>query len=125
MKRFGICLTLALLLIPIVCLGANDTTGTPVRIDTFGSDVVIASGPRPIKVKNITITAYTSAKTVTLIDSSNAVVLVLECPSGSTISWPPFTPSGDFRGIEFGNGLTFDDSASDLGAGDLVFIWKY
>lgn len=96
---------------------ANDVTGTPMRIDTFGADVEITT--RPITIKSIVVTAYTSAKTITFIDEDAAVMLVLECPSGETISWPPHDD-----GVKFDNGLTLDDSACDLAAGDFIFIWK-
>ena len=96
---------------------ANDTSGYPIRIDTFGADVTISD--KRIRIHKILITAYTSGKTVTFIDADAANVLVLECPVGETISWP----DGD-DGALFGNGLTYDDSASDLAAGDFIFIWK-
>lgn len=96
---------------------ANDVDGFPIRIDTFGADVDISA--KKIQIKNITVTAYTSAKTVTFLDADGAVVLVLECPAGGTVSWPAFDD-----GIYFDNGLTFDDSGSDLAAGDFIFIWK-
>lgn len=97
---------------------ANDLTGSPMRIDTFGADVDIKASGRTL-IKNITVTAYTSAKTITFIDADAANVLVLECPAGETISWPMFDDK-----VLFDNGLTFDDSESDLAAGDFIFIWK-
>lgn len=101
----------------LVC--ANDTANTPVRIDTFGADVTISS--TRVWIENMTITAYTSAKTITFIDADDAVVLVLECPAGYTITWPP---ANTREPKEFPNGLYFDDSASDLATNDYIFIWK-
>jgi hypothetical protein len=94
---------------------SNVVTGTTRRIDTFGSDVVIDT--KIIEVFAIYITAYTSAKTITFIDNDAAVVLVLEVAAGSTAQITPAKP------IKFSNGLTFDDSASDLAAGDFIFIF--
>ena len=99
-------------------MAANDSANTPMRIDTFGSDVVISSGNSYIE--NIVITAYTSAKTITFIDDDGDPVLVLECPAGYTITWPN-DGSGPKR---FTNGINFDDSASGLASNDFIFIWK-
>jgi hypothetical protein len=104
----------------LACFGianaANDTGSNNVRIDTFGADVEIASGR--VQIKSIIITAYSSAKTITFIDSSNAKVMVLECPSGYSINWTPSEP------VTFYNGIKFDDSASDLAANDFIFVFK-
>jgi len=94
---------------------AANTVGTnPIRIDTFGADVTIKSSGR-LNVDAIVLTAYTSAKTVTFIDASGANCLVAEVPTGETV-----TISGP---LQFSNGLVFDDSASDLAAGDFIFIF--
>ena len=95
---------------------ANDTTGTPIRIDTFGADVSISA--KRFLMRRMIVTAYSSAKTVTFLDADDAVMLVLECPAGETIM------IDDEKGILFDNGLKFDDSASDLAANDFIFIWK-
>jgi hypothetical protein len=101
---------------------ANRLTGNPVFIDTPASGDVTISSKR-VWIQNITVTAYTSAKTVTFIDADDNVVLVVECPTGSSISWPP-VPCSD-KGCEFPNGLYLDDSATDLAnSSDLIFIWK-
>jgi len=118
LKRFFILVLLCLFLGIGNSIAANDTTNTPMRIDTFGSDVVISTGRSWIE--NIVITAYTSAKTVTFIDDDGGVVLVIECPAGYTVTWP-----NDGTGPkEFTNGINFDDSASGLAASDFIFIWK-
>jgi hypothetical protein len=96
---------------------ANDVANTPKRIDTFGSDVAIITGRG--WVENLTITAYTSAKTVTFIDDDGDECLVLEVPAGYTISWPTEGAAPK----EFANGFNFDDSASDLAANDFIFVW--
>jgi hypothetical protein len=113
-------LIIAFLLLAPVCFAANDATSVPITIDTPASgDVTIASGR--VFVKNITVTAYTSDKTVTFIDKKAKVVLVMECPADSSISWPPFTTRD---GMEFRDGLYLDDSATDLeNSSDFVFIW--
>jgi hypothetical protein len=91
-------------------------------IDTFSSDVTISSNA--VDVENITTTAYTSAKTVTFVDSSDVVVLVLEIPAGETLSWPSASPPGDRRnGMRFDNGLVLDVNASELVSGDYMFVW--
>jgi hypothetical protein len=120
MKR-AIILVLALILALIgvsVSWAANNLSGVPIVVDTFGSDVEIF--PNRVEVETIVITAYTSDKTITFIDSVNGnPVLVLECPAGSTISWPV-----DGKSKPFPLGMDFDDSASDLAAGDFIFIWR-
>ncbi len=98
-------------------LAANDVDSTPRRIDTFGADVTIRAGS--VSVTSILVTAYSTIKTVTFIDSSAAVVLVIEVPVGSTVAWPQY---GD-KAIQFTNGLIYDDSASDVAAGDFIFVW--
>lgn len=111
---------LVYLLAALSAWGANVVGDQVGFIDTPASgDVTIAT--RGVKVKNITITAYTAAKTTTFIDGGGAVVLILECPADSTISWPPFD-SGN--GLEFPNGLYLDDSATDLAnSSDYIFYW--
>jgi len=95
---------------------ANSLNTIPKRIDTFGSgDVTIGTGV--VSINAMYITAYSSAKTVTFIDNDGAKCLVIEVPSGETF---PVEPS---RPIRFTNGLIFDDSASDLAASDLIFIF--
>ena len=91
---------------------ANDTNGNWIRIDTFGADVQIKATGRII-VKRLVITAYTSAKTITFI-GGEGTVLVLECPAGDSIT---------LQDLDFYNGLTFDDSESDLAANDFIFLW--
>ena len=120
--RKVVLLPLAGLFLSGVAFAANDTTQNPIRIDTFGSDVTISA--TKVLIRSITVTAYTTAKTVTFIDADNAKVLVLECPAGSSIAWPPTQPRNS-NGMEFTNGLYFDDSGSDLAANDFIFIWKY
>jgi hypothetical protein len=94
---------------------ANATTGGVRRIDTFGSDVTIDAGV--ITVYSIYITVYTTAKTITFIDNDAANILVVEVAAGATGQITPAKP------VRFPNGLIFDDSASDLGAGDFIFIY--
>jgi len=95
---------------------ANSLGTSPIRIDTFGADVVVSSVG--ISVQAMIITAYTSAKTVTFIDAAGVNVLVVEVALGTTLSLIFPKP------IRFSNGLTFDDSASDLAAGDFIFIFR-
>ena len=118
-------LTLALIVglslgAPTSGLCANDLTGVPIRIDTPASgDVTISA--KSITITNMIITGYTSAKTVTFIDSDGAIVLVLVVPSGGTISWPNLGS----REITFDNGFILDGSATELAnASDFIFIWK-
>ena len=81
------------------------------RIDTFGADVTIDL--HRLVAEHIIVTAYTSAKTVTFIDQSAAVALVFEVPAGETVH---------IEGWVFPEGAIFDQSASDLAAGDFIFI---
>jgi len=94
-----------------------NTLGTfPIAIDTFGADVTI--GSKIVVIHSMYITAYTSAKTVTFIDLSGNKCFVAEVPSGQTLPIEPAKP------LRFSNGLIFDDSASDLAAGDFIFIFS-
>lgn len=94
---------------------ANDNSGPVVRIDTFGADVVVGAGN--VRVSMILATAYSSAKSVAFIDASGNEVMKFECPTGETYS-VPFSKPFDFQ-----NGLTFDDSESDLAAGDKLYVY--
>ena len=94
---------------------ANITAGGIRKLDTFGADVVIDAGVYTLNAMYIT--AYTSAKTSTFLDNDAVVILVLEVAAGATGQITPSKP------IRFPNGLTFDDSASDLAAGDFVFLY--
>lgn len=94
---------------------ANDLTTSPMRIDTFGSDVVISADA--VRVTAVVATGYTSGKTVTFIDADGANVLIFEVASGGTGQFTPAKP------VLFRNGLTFDDSESDLASGDFIFIF--
>jgi len=92
---------------------ANSVGTSPIRIDTFGADVTVSTGR--IKVAGMILSGYTSAKTVTFIDSAAANCLVAEVPSGgTTIIDGPLT---------FSNGLIFDDSESEFAAGDFILIY--
>jgi hypothetical protein len=115
MKRFLI--FLLVVAFATVCQAANDLDSNPNRIDTFGADAVIHASS--IQIKNITITAYTSAKNIVFIDADGDICLVLVCPAGESVSWPP-AGSGP---VTFANGITFDDSASELAAGDYIFVF--
>jgi len=95
---------------------ANSVGTNPVRLDTFGADVTIKATGRVV-VDSIVITGYTDPKTVTFIDAAGAVVLVAECAAAGTES-----VSGP---LTFTNGLIFDDDASDVAAGDFVFIFLH
>ena len=93
---------------------ANKTGYNLVRIDTFGSDVVISTGS--IKVNAILATGYNTVKTVTFIDVQGEQVMKFEVAANGTSQ---FTPSKPFTF----NGLTFDDSASDFADGDVVYLY--
>jgi hypothetical protein len=115
MKKI-ICLLAVMIMLAGVAWAANDVTSLPWRVDTFGADVTLKNNR--FMLEKMVITAYTSAKTVTFINDTAAAVLVLEVPAGQTISWP----STDIP-VVFPNGFIFDDSESDLAAGDFIFIW--
>ena len=93
---------------------ANSVGTNPVRIDTFGADVTIKASGRVV-VDCIVMIGYTSGKTVAFIDAAGALVCVAEVATDSmaTISGP----------LTFTNGLIFDESGSDLAAGDFVFVF--
>lgn len=112
MKWITWLLVIGMLLCGSVAMAANaiDPSGYT-RIDTFGSDVVI--DVHRVIVDKMYITAYTTAKTVTFINQSGVNALVFECPAGETVV---------IEGWVFPEGATFDDSASDLAAGDFIFI---
>jgi hypothetical protein len=96
---------------------ANRVTGYNRMLDTFGADVTISTDP--IYVSAIIVTGYTTAKTVTFIDADSALMLTFEVPADGTSQFTPSVP------IYFGNGLVFDESASDLEANDLAFIFVH
>jgi len=94
---------------------ANQTSGNPVVIDTFGSDVTISSNK--VQVTSIVMEGATAGDTATFLDRDGNEVLRLSNSIGSaSVVW---SPAEAFRF----NGLTFDDSASSLAANDFVFIF--
>jgi hypothetical protein len=94
---------------------ANRLSGNNKHIDTFGSDVTISTNP--IYVVAIIATGYSSAKSVVFIDNDDDEVLGFEVPAGGS---GQFTPA---QAVYFRNGFIFDDSASDLEAGDKIHIY--
>lgn len=116
MKRTLLAVMALLLLFVVPAMAANDTTGRTMRIDTFGADVEIAEGY--VSVISMVVTAYSSAKTVTFVDDDGNKALVVECPSGESITWP-----STGKPIVFEGGLTFDDDASELASGDFIFFF--
>ena len=94
---------------------ANQTTGNPVVIDTFGADVVISANK--VTVTSIVMEGATAADTATFIDRDGNEVLRLSNEiGGASAIWSPAEP------FTF-NGLTFDDSESDLAGSDFVYIF--
>jgi len=94
---------------------ANDLSSNPVRIDTFGSDAEIAD--RNVSVVSIVMEGATAGDTATFIDMNGGEVLRLSTGvNAQSIVWSPAKPF-------LFNGLTFDDSASDLASGDYVFVF--
>jgi hypothetical protein len=96
---------------------ANKVTGGIRRLDTFGVDRVVDTGI--LSINAIVATVYgSSAKTVTFIDNDAAPILVMEVDGGTTEVFSPADP------VKFGNGFTFDESASDVAnSSDFVFIF--
>ena len=94
---------------------ANNLSGNNKRIDTFGADVTI--GTNPVYVIAIVATGYTSNKTVTFINNDGGEELCFEVPANGSSQ---FIPS---EAVCFRDGLIFDDSASDLAAGDKLFVF--
>ena len=94
---------------------ANQLTGNPVVIDTFGADVVINANK--VTVTSIVMEGATAGDTATFLDRDGNEVLRLsnDIATASKV-WTPAEP------FKF-NGLTFDDSASDLAANDFIFIY--
>ena len=92
---------------------ANGSVGPGYRIDTFGADVTIATGM--LRVTGILVNAFTSTKTVAFIDSDGASILKLEATADAS--------SQLIVPMKFDNGLIFDESASDLAAGDSIYIF--
>ena len=94
---------------------ANDLSSNPVRIDTFGADAEISD--RNVSVVSIVMEGATAGDTATFLDKNGGEVLRLSNSIGSASAvWSPAKP------FMF-NGLTFDDSASDLAGGDFIFIF--
>jgi len=94
---------------------ANSLKGSPLTIDTFGSDVTLAQDDT--RVVAMYITAYSSNKTLTFADIDGNAVLILEIQSGGTAQLTPSKP------INFSNGLVYDDGNSDLAAGDFISVF--
>ena len=94
---------------------ANDTGLNPARIDTFGSDVTISD--RQVSVLSIVVEGASAGDTATFIDKNGNEVLRLSvAAAGGSVIWSPARPF-------LFNGLTFDDSASDLAAGDFIYVF--
>lgn len=94
---------------------ANQTTGNPVVIDTFGSDVAVSTNK--VTVNSIVMEGATAGDTATFLDrDGNEVLRLSNTANGGSIVWSPAVP------FTF-NGLTFDDSGSSLAANDFVFIF--
>jgi outer membrane protein assembly factor BamB len=94
---------------------ANNLTTNPMFLDTFTGDVTI--GSKNVKILSIIITAYSSNKTVTFIDSNGVEVWRTEVAAGQSITWEPA------RSFIFRDGFIFDESESDLAAGDRIFVF--
>ena len=94
---------------------ANQLTGNPVVIDTFGADVVISANK--VQVLSIVMEGATAGDTATFLDRDGNEVLRLSNDIGTASK--VWSPAEAFRF----NGLTFDDSASDLAASDFIFVY--
>lgn len=94
---------------------ANELSRDPIRIDSFTADVTLSTGP--CNLICMLVTAYTTAKTVTFIDSAAANVLIFEVAAGTTAQ---ITPP---KSLRFETGLVLDQSATELAAGDFIFAW--
>ena len=92
---------------------ANSLGTNPIRLDTFGADVVIST--KRIKVRSMVLAGYSSAKKAVFIDASAAVCLVAEVASDG---------HAEIQGpLTFSNGITFDDSESDFDTNDFILIY--
>ena len=95
---------------------ANNVNMNPIRIDTFGADVIINSGQAV--VNSIVMEGASAGDTAVFIDTDGEEVLRLSnSADGASAIWSPAAPH------RFKSGLIFDDSASSLSAGDFVFIF--
>jgi len=94
---------------------ANQLTGNPRVIDTFTGDVTVSASH--VIVSSIVMEGASAGDTAVFNNSDGLEVLRLSNPvANGSIVWSPAQP------IEF-KGLTFDNTASSLGAGDFVFIY--
>jgi len=95
---------------------ANDLGNSPMRIDTFGADVIIGVGNTFINAMFVT-NEDAGVRDLTFIDDDGAVCLFLKIAADATAQLTPSKP------MRFSNGITYDDSASDTAAGDFIFVF--
>jgi len=94
---------------------ANQLTGNPRVIDTFGSDVTVST--TSVKVTSIVLEGASAGDTAVFNDSNgNEVLRLSNSAANGSVVWSPSKPQR-FKG------LTFDDTASSLAANDFVFIY--
>ena len=91
---------------------ANDLSGNPVRIDTFGADRTISD--TSTKLSALIVTAR-AARNCVFIDSAGAVVMDLAIAANSSVVVP--------GPLYFDKGLTFDESGSSMAANDTVIAF--
>lgn len=94
---------------------ANKTGYSPIRIDTFGSDVTIGTGT--VKVVAIIATAKTARKALVFKDSAGEQCFYALVSANSTAQFTPARP------FVFHRGLVFDDTSSELATNDSVFLY--
>jgi len=88
---------------------ANNLSGNPVRIDTFGADRTVSDSA--VKLSSLVVTAR-AARNCVFIDADGAVVLDLAVAANSTVVVP--------GPLFFDSGLTFDESGSSMAANDTI-----
>ena len=94
---------------------ANVVNNNHIKIDTFGADVTIISGPGWLS--SITMEGASAGDTATFINGDGEEILrVSNAADSASFSWSPAEP--EF----FEKGVVFDDSASSLAANDFVFV---
>lgn len=88
---------------------ANNLSGNPIMIDTFGADRVISA--TAVKLSALVVTAK-AARECVFIDASGAVALPLMISANSSVVVP--------GPLYFDNGLAFDESGSSMAANDTI-----
>lgn len=91
---------------------ANNLSGNPIMIDTYGADLTISN--TPTKLSALVVTAR-AARNCVFIDSAGAVVMDLAIAANSSVVVP--------GPLYFDKGITFDESGSSMAANDTIIAF--